>query len=385
VTVLLFILFGFIISYKYIQNIKNTFLLFPFIKVNMSSSTYASLGVANPLTPDDIDPVYMCVGNTFFNKVGTPGSNLQEDFCPRFMAQRCASNFDNMCEAYLTDSKYDSGGFLHLNKKFLADTAKQKYCRMASGAPGSHCAKKCESFLPEGQSSVQICENIGTQNWLDTKNEYDLAGNFPQSARLNPISPLYLGPCPETCDAMNPSYTDSLGPDDMVLNKCIEHGACSNILMDLAYNTVKNNTPVTNEAFKKIIEYSKIDKDINPNIASMIARSHGIPQQVALDVLELAKYGTPSTMQNVSSSVYSKGVVSPVTHGVVSPVTHGVVSPVTHGVVSPITNSIDGKEGYYTNEQKKRKNNADNKVIWVVMAYVMFIIIVLIVFLLNLK
>ncbi len=113
----------------------------------MTTNGYARFGVENPLTADSIDPVGQCVGNTFFTKTGIPGSNMQEDFCGRFMAQRCAVSWDNMCEAYMTDSNYDQGGFLHINKEFLAEVAKKKYCHLTN-AVGTHCAKRCESFLP---------------------------------------------------------------------------------------------------------------------------------------------------------------------------------------------------------------------------------------------
>lgn len=281
-----------------------------------TSSNYAKFGPANPLTPEDIDPVPgQCVGNIMFTKSGVPGYQMQKDFCPRLMSQRCSVNWDNFCEAYLTDSNYDSGGFLHINKEFLSDVAKKKYCHL-SNAPGTHCAKRCEAFLPEGQSSVQICENIGTQNWLDTKDEYDLGGNFPQSARLNPISPLYMGYCPEVCDASN-SPQGSLGPNDPVLNNCIKHGACSQILMDLAYNVVKNGTSVTNPAFKKIINAAKLDTSFNPNLVTKVANSYGIPAQVAVDVLESAKYGVEPSLKHsvipkMPKDFSTKGVVSPV-------------------------------------------------------------------------
>lgn len=269
----------------------------------MTTSNYSRFGSSNPVTPADIDPVEQCVGNTFFTKTGIPGSNMQEDLCPRFMAQRCAADFDNYCEAYLYESVYDQGGFKHINKQFLAETARKKYCRMNSAAPGAHCATKCEAFNPEGQTSVQICETVGAQNWLDTKEEFDLGGNFPQSARLNPISPLYLGYCPEICDAANLPSADALGPNDKVLNKCIEHGACSEILMDLAYNVVKNSIPVTNPAFQSIINYAKLDKPINPNVIAKIASSYGLPPQVALDVLDAAKHGGVSNGINPNKSV----------------------------------------------------------------------------------
>ena len=247
---------------------------------------YSKFGQSNPITLDEIDPVDRCIGNTYFNKTGITGNNMQNDFCPRFMAQRCASKWDQYCDIYLNTSKTDMGGYKHINKNFLNETARKKYCRINTDSPMSQCSLRCESFNPTGQSSIEICEPIGTKNWLDTKNEVDLSGNFYQTARLNPISPLYMDKCPETCDAKNINTEDALTNDDMVLNKCIEHGACNNILMDLAYNTVKNNINVTNDAFNKIIEYAKTNRSINPNIVSKLSRQYGISPSETLDILE---------------------------------------------------------------------------------------------------
>ena len=250
------------------------------------SDSYVAFGDANPVTQFDADPTSLCVGNIFFSPSGLDGSRLERDLCPTFMAQRCAKVFDSQCEAYMAGSNYDQGGFLHVNKQFLAETAKKKYCHMSS-APGTHCAQRCQPFVPEGQSSVQVCDTWGTMNWLDTKDEYDLGGNFPQSSRLNPISPLYMSYCPESCDASNPMPPDALGPDDPVLNYCIQHGTCAQVLQDLSFNLVANNqeSRVTNPGFKKIIEYAKLDVPINPNVVGKIATTYGLPIDVALDVL----------------------------------------------------------------------------------------------------
>jgi hypothetical protein len=255
-------------------------------------SIYSKFGPSNPLTKQDVDPVDQCVGNTWFTKSGIPGARMQKDFCPRFMAQRCANNWDEYCEAYLLTSNTDMAGNNFVNKEFLTQTAAKKYCRIDTDLPGSHCSLKCESFMPEGQTSVNICEPSGAFNWVDTKKEADLAGNFPQSARLTQLSPLYLNSCPETCDMKNTTTNpDALTADDPVLNKCLSNGTCNNVLMDLAYNVVKNNIPVSNPAFTKLIEYAKIEAPINPNSMVKIAQQFGISPEQAINVIEEAKYG----------------------------------------------------------------------------------------------
>ncbi len=302
--------------------------------MNQNSSGYSMRGNSNPLTSDEIDPVYMCVGDTYFNKYGIPGSNLQLDYCPRFMGTRCAKQWDNMCDAYLYGSDYDSGGFKHVNKEFLAEVAKAKYCRLASDAPGAHCANRCESFLPINGTSVQICENIGTQNWLDTKDEQDLAGDFPQSARLSPISPIYLGYCPETCDASTMMNPDMLTDQDEVLNKCLANGACENVLMDLAYNIVKNNDQgkVTNQGFLKLIDLAKLDVPINVNTAAKIAINYGIPGPDALTIL---KDATEGGVSNIIPQATKEGYDAMV--GSINPGSMNFSASRSSGPVSPMS------------------------------------------------
>ena len=260
----------------------------------MSSIGYSTFGPANPLTKENVDPTSQCVGNTFFTKSGITGSRMQKDFCPRFMAQRCSTQWDEYCEAYLISSNSDMAGNTFVNKEFLNETAKKKYCRLDVDKAGSHCSLKCESFLPSGQTSVDICENVGTFNYLDTKSEYDLTGDFPQSGRLKQVSPLYYTSCPDICDAKDTTINpDVLTEKDNVLNKCIEHGACTTTLLDLAYNLVKNSQTdkVTNKAFQKIIQNAKIDAPVNPNIVVKLGQDFGISPEIALDVLQDAKYG----------------------------------------------------------------------------------------------
>jgi hypothetical protein len=86
---------------------------------------------------------------------------------------------------------------------------------------------------------------------------------------------------------------DALGPNDPVLNYCLQHGTCTQVLQDLAFNLVANNqeSRVTNPAFQKIIQLAKIDQPINPNVVAKIATSYGLPIDVAVDVLRGAKQG----------------------------------------------------------------------------------------------
>lgn len=257
----------------------------------MSTSSYATFGSANPLTREDIDPVHQCVGNDFFTKSGIPGENQEVGLCDKFMGRRCGLNWDIYCEQYLLTGLTDMGGFNHFNKKFLEIAAKEKFCRANTDAPGSQCALKCSPFNPQAQTSAQVCEWIGTQNWLDTKNQADMGGNFPQTAMLNPLSPVYMNRCPMICDGK--AYKE-ISADDVVVNTCIDNGVCGETLMELAYYAVKNGIPVTNPKMQKLIEYAKIDKPFNPNVISQISKEYGVSTTEALSLLQEPGAGTSS-------------------------------------------------------------------------------------------
>jgi len=355
----------------------------------MTTSGYAKFGNANPVTTEDIDPVTSCVGNTFFEKSGVPGVNIPMDMCPRFMGQRCGRKWDKFCDAYLFSGNIDMGGYAHINKDFLEQAAKEKYCRAATDQPGVQCALQCQPFNPIAQTSAQVCEWEGTQNWLDTKDEYDMAGMFPQTARLNPISPLMMDRCPMVCDAANPTTTDYLGPDDEIINKCIEYGACGDVLMDVAYYAVKNGIEVTNPKLKKLIDYAKVDSPFNPNLVAQIAREYSIPASVALELLQNPPKGplTP-TADRVKSSInqtkFSDPIVSPVDPDKKKPkklnsamqIKPQTVAPGIFPDLSLAKSRLNArKEGYYSSNKDKNRS-----IITVILCLVLFLVLAVVLF-----
>jgi hypothetical protein len=248
----------------------------------------------NIITPSDIDPVSNCVGSSsYFNPDGLTSQNLGIDLCDKFMGKRCSNNWDPYCYAYLSKGHTDMGGFSMLNRKFLEAAAKAKYCRAAVNAPGSQCTLRCEPFNPQAASSASVCDWVGTQNWLDTKDEADLAGNFPQGAMLNPLSPVFMDRCPYVCDAKGLS---EIVADDTVMNMCIDTGSCSDTLMELAYYVKKNGIPVKNPKFSKYLEFASIDKPFNPNIVARIAKNFSLPINQALELLDQPPTGGPQDL-----------------------------------------------------------------------------------------
>lgn len=219
---------------------------------------------------DDVDPVSYCVGDTLFNGAG----NMPVGVCDKYMSQRCSSNWDNYCDAYLYQSQGPDSNYV--NKKFLNETAKHKYCRVDTSQPGVQCALQCESFDPRIQTSAKICEWIGTQNWLDTKDGTDLTGNFYHHI---PLSPVYMDRCPMTCDAKD----ITIKPNDPVVDKCIENGSCGQILMDLAYYLTKQGKTVDNPVIQKLMAH--VGKPFNPNVISRSAREYSVSPTEMLDIL----------------------------------------------------------------------------------------------------
>lgn len=260
-------------------------------------SGYSRFGVSNPITLEQADPVQCCLPGAFLN---CPDNTLKNniDACPLFMAQRCAGNWDDACDAYLFASETDMGGFAHVNKRFLNDVAKLKFCHTDTKSPGSHCALKCESFDPVGQTSPQVCEWIGTNNWFDTKTEYNLAADYIENGRLNTISPLYMGRCPEVCDANNDPAI--LGADSKILNYCFQYGGCSDTLMKVAQEVTRNNTVVGNADMRRFIEVAKNNVPFNPNVAINMAATNRYVSRSFPQVLNNMNYNIPA---NAFSSV----------------------------------------------------------------------------------
>lgn len=270
----------------------NLFFCMTLVILIMTTSDYATYGSPIALTKELIDPVEQCVGNNFFTKTGRPGINQEIGLCQKFMGKRCAANnWDVYCDYFLYTGETDTGGFHHLNRKFLETAAKEKFCRAATEAPGAQCAMSCEPFDPTSQASPQVCSWVGTQNWMDTKAEYDLAGNYLQTQTLNPVSPTFMNRCPLVCDAKGIS---EISEDDAIINKCIDHGACGDTLLELAYYITKNGIPVNNTKFKKFIDLAKLDKPFNPNVVSRIAKNYGIPASDALELLQNPPSPEPS-------------------------------------------------------------------------------------------
>jgi hypothetical protein len=96
--------------------------------------------------------------------------------------------------------------------------------------------------------------------------------------------------------------------------------------MDLAYNVVKNGTKVTNPAFMKIVEVAKLDKPLNPNLVAKIAKSYGIPADIAVQVMEDAQYGitnkpvtTQATPVALSKQLIAPPIKPPVREGFYPP------------------------------------------------------------------
>ena len=102
------------------------------------------------------------------------------------------------------------------------------------------------------------------------------------------------------CDAKG---IRDIGENDAVINKCIEHGACSDTLMELAYYTVKNGINVSNKKFAKFVDLARMQKPFNPNVVARIARNYGIP---ASDALELLQNPPMSKPEHAAHQTHSK-------------------------------------------------------------------------------
>ena len=213
----------------------------------MNNSNY---NLANQnLTIEDSDPVNCCLDGSYLNCTDNPWKN-KHTICPDYMAQRCARNFDNVCDIYLTqlDSKDINATS---SAEFIKKVAEAKYCRLDTSDPEAQCVTYCEQVNPNAPpGSATYCSTVGAKVFRDSNELYAISTDFAQTAKLDSTAPLKSGKCPLTCDILN---LNDFSNDDRVLNECLTRGTCQEVMMDLSQNIVKNNIQITNDKLKEFI------------------------------------------------------------------------------------------------------------------------------------
>jgi hypothetical protein len=246
----------------------------------------------SPTIQSDADPVHCCLEGSYLNCPENPMKG-DKSMCINFMAQRCARNWDSMCDMYLVqqDEKNISGKY---SNEFLTKVAESKYCRDDTSNPNSHCITSCELLNPTSTDGAITCRSVGETIYRDKNQFYNISTNFAQNQGLDTTAGLKVAGCPKVCDVFSLSALDN---NDRVLNECLDRGACQNIMMDLAMKAKANNIPITNTRLLNFMNYYILQ---NPSTQLSQAASLGgnaptiTTQQMTIPgpVVQMAKQAT---------------------------------------------------------------------------------------------
>ena len=216
-----------------------------------NSDTIMKLGqFPTPVMQNEADPAHCCLEGSYLN---CPENPMKGDvtMCINYMAQRCARNWDTMCDMYLVqqDEKNISGKY---SDQFLTKVAESKYCRDDTENPNSHCITKCELLNPTAPDGAVTCRSIGETIYRDKNNFYNISTNFAQNEGLDTTAGLKVAGCPVVCDVFSLSALDN---NDRVLNECLDRGTCQGIMMNLSRQANEKKIPITNTRLQNFINY----------------------------------------------------------------------------------------------------------------------------------
>lgn len=216
-----------------------------------NTDTLTKLGeFPSPVFQSEANPAHCCLEGSYLNCPENPMKG-DKSMCINFMAQRCARNWDTMCDMYLVqqDEKNVSGKY---SNEFLTKVAESKYCRDDTSNPNSHCITSCELLNPTATDGAITCKSVGETIYRDKNNFYNISTNFAQNEGLDTTAGLKVAGCPKVCDVFSLSALDN---NDRVLNECLDRGACQNILMNLSRKATENKVPITNTRLLNFINY----------------------------------------------------------------------------------------------------------------------------------
>lgn len=190
--------------------------------VPISAAEYSDFGP--PLISISSDPVDQCLPGAFMDYPQI----AQLEVCPSYMAQRCANSWDQKCSIYVNTLDTVK------QRDFFRDVASRRFCQLA---PDSGCTTMCQPFDPIANDSVQICNNVGSENYKDATDSVDIGWYYP----IN-VSPDYMGgSCRETCNKVDPS---SIGVDDTVITGCLKFGFCNDVLNNICTLAQNSNSKI---------------------------------------------------------------------------------------------------------------------------------------------
>jgi hypothetical protein len=203
------------------------------------ASNYGQLGKPFKGFRQD-DPVDACMPDRFLDAPW----NYNLGNCKQFMAQRCASNWDNKCQLYVNN--IDDVTVL---KQFFESMANHRFCSLNDK---SNCGLVCEPFNPIEQTSPNVCNTMGVDAMVDASQSID-------TGMYNPVklSPVYMGGCMKNCDKIQPS---DIKEDDYSINYCLQFGFCGETLGNICRISDEKGQTVQNSLLKQYCDIRKNSK-----------------------------------------------------------------------------------------------------------------------------
>jgi len=237
-----------------------------------NSDVLTKLGENATISLKEADPVNCCLDGYFFNCPENP-MRFEKGLCNDYMAQRCARNWDNYCDVYLSqlDSK-DVNGLASTN--FLRASAEAKFCRDDTSNPNAQCVTYCEQMNPLAPGGAVVCKSVGETIYRDQNQLYNISTDFSQSEGLNTTAPLKATSCPKVCDVIQQGSLDN---KDRVLNECLDRGVCQGQMMKLAQTLAQNNVPIQNDRLKQFMNQYIVENSQN-QLAQSVQLGKNSPQ-----------------------------------------------------------------------------------------------------------
>jgi hypothetical protein len=251
---------------------------------------------------DQADPVQACLPGSFFDTGNNP-QRVVKGLCDTFMAQRCASDYDQACNIFAISKKnQDFTGSAYRN--WLQKSLESMFCRPADEG---YCVERCQQFNPQAPASAQVCETVGNVVYRDSSKLYDLSGNVVYLGRLETPSPLKIADCPKVCDVFDLA---KLTDDNFILNECLDMGVGLEIIQNLAQNLVSNQVPIANTRLQTYINQYMQNGTVKPGFASVGSNAPVISTIPTLNPA-LNNYLAPNQTYQVGGSNLNQNVVQP--------------------------------------------------------------------------
>lgn len=193
-----------------------------------TTDNYVLFGEPYKEYPARKDVADCCISGKFFNCPHETELGL----CPIYMAQRCATKWDEKCDAYVADINNSQK-----IKSFIEEVARHKYCSLSSD---SNCVEVEQPFDPTAQESPKIKITTGNEVYNTTQDGIDIGWYGKET-----LSPDLLGRCKFQCDA------SKVEESDPIFNLCGKFNGCRKNIVDMCM-TAKSISDIKNETLKEI-------------------------------------------------------------------------------------------------------------------------------------